>query len=204
MKKILSFLILALLGWGVGFAQNSSLQFLYITTDTGTSLNPLMAEIEDVYRFAVGDPSRATIFYLADWDTPIIVRVNLPGDNRKDIEKLYSAMVAKSEISCYPSVDMELIPAIFERYPLRSANGAKLFSDVELRFYPSASFWNLSYNEQIISALWFIMDFDQPWARNYVDMNIFHQEGDGIEPDWEHPFGPRDLCANYNFQLLTY
>ena len=202
MKKTAISFILALLCW-MGFAQNSSLQFLYITKDYNTMVNPLIEEIEDFYNYAIGDPSRATIFYLADWDTPVIVRVNLPGDNRKDIDKLYSTLITKSEVSSYPLVDIALITSIFEKYPLRSG-GKKLFSDVELRYYPSPTFWSLSYNEQVIASLWFIMEFDQPWARNYVDMNIFHQDGDGLEPDFDHPFGPKDLCANYNFQLLTY
>ena len=203
MKKLVASLTLALLCVSASYAQKS-LQFLYITKDYNTLVNPLIAEIEDVYDFVTGDSSRAAIFYLADWDTPIIVRVNLPGDNRKDIDRIYSALVTKSETSIYPLVDMEVIPALFERYPLRSENGARRFTDVELRFYVNPTFWMLSYNEQIISALWFIMDFDQPWARQYVDMSIFHQEGDGLEPDMEHPFGPKDLCTNYNFQLMTY
>ena len=204
MKKIFITCLLGLMCCTYSYSQSSSLQFLYITKDYNTLVNPLIEEIEDVYNFVTGDSSRAAIFYLADWDTPIIVRVNLPGDNRRDMDRLYSALVTKSEVSSYPLYDLEIIPALFERYPLRSESGAKTFSDVELRYYVSPTFWNLSYNEQVIASLWFIMDFDQPWSKDYVDMSIFHQDGDGLKPDWDHPFGPKDLCSNYKFQLMTY
>lgn len=185
-------------------AQNQSLQFLYITKDYTTKVNPLIEEIKDIYQFVREDSSCAAVFYLADWDTPIIVKVNLPGDNHKDIDKIYAALTTKSETAVNPSTDLKKIQEFFEQNPMQSPNGLPTFTDVEFRYYVCPTFWELFYNEQIIASLWFILDLDGSWARNYVSMNIFHQEGDGIQIDPQTPFGPMDLCENYKFQLLTY
>jgi hypothetical protein len=205
MKKffvICSFLLI--LGGGLLRAQNKALQFCYITKDFNTKVNPLVDELQDIYDFVRADSNFAAIFYLADWDTPIIVRVNLPGDNRDDMSKIFEALVTKSETSINPRSDLEKIPGLFEEIPLRGPAGSPSFSEVEFRFYVTPTFWELYYNEQVISSLWYVMELEQDWARGYVSLSVFHQEGDGLKPNAQAPFGLMDLCANNNFQLLTY
>jgi len=185
-------------------AQTQAFQFCYITKDYNTKVNPLVTEIRDLYEEARIDSGIGAVFYLADWDTPIIVKVNLPGDNRADMEKIFEALVTKSETTVNPRADLDKIPALFEEFPLQTPSGSPAFMEAEFRFYVSPTFWELFYNEQIISSLWYVMEFDQDWARRYVSFAIFHQEGDGLSPNEDAPFGLMDLCANYNFQLLTY
>lgn len=204
MKKLLVVAIVVFGLWDTANAQNSSFQFLYITKDYNTKVNPLIEEIKDIYDFVRGDSSCGAIFYLPDRDTPIVVKVNLPGDNHKDIDRIFSALVTKSETAVNPSADLKRIPELLEEHPLLSPAGRTLFTEVEFRFYVSPTFWELFYNEQVIASLWFILELDQAWARNYVSLNVFHQKGDGLVPDAKQPFGPMDLCANYKFQLLTY
>jgi len=204
MRKLLATGVVLFAMLGSLPAQDTSLQFLYITKDYNTRVNPLIEEIKDVFNFVQYDASSSAIFYLADIETPIVVKVNLPGDNRKDIDLIYSALTTQSETAIDPALDLEVIPRLFEQHPLISETGEHLFTDLELRYYVCPSFWELYYNEQVIAALWFVMEFDQPWARDYVSMSIFHQTGDGLQPDLAQPFGPMDLCKNYQFQLLTY
>ena len=203
MKRVLCILCVLLSGLSLK-AQNQALQLCYITKDYNTRVNPLVNELRDIYEVARQDPEMAVVFYLADWDTPIIVKVNLPGDNRADMEKIYEALVTKSETAVNPRTDLEKLPAIFEEIPLRTASGLPAFSEAEFRFYVTPTFWELYYNEQVISSLWYVMEFDQDWARGYVSYAIFHQSGDGLEPDPKAPFGLMDLCYHYDFQLLTY
>ena len=204
MKKFTIAIIFLLVSCAHLKAQDTSLSFLYITKDYHTKVNPLIEEIKDIYNFVLEDRSCSAIFYLPDRDAPIIVKVNLPGDNHKDMDLIYSALSTKSETDANPSVDLKKISTLFEEHPLLSLDGRPMFTDVELRFYVNPSFWALFYNEQVIASLWFILELDGEWSRNYVSMSIFHQDGDGIQVNPQAPFGPKNLCSNYKFHLLTY
>ncbi len=186
------------------FGQEQSLQFYYIMKDHHIKVNPLVEEIQDIFDFARVDRNSAAIFYLANWDEPIVVKLNLPGDNRDDMDKIFEALMTKSETTVNPSSDLEKISGLFDDLPLIKEDGTKAFSRVEFNYYVTPSFWDLSYNEQIIAALYFVMDMDADWARNYVFMSILHQEGDGLSVNEDQPFGPADLPVGYKFQVLTY
>lgn len=186
------------------FGQEQSLQFYYIMKDHHIKVNPLVEEIQDIYDFARVDRNSAAIFYLANWDEPIVVKLNLPGDNRNDMDKIFEALMTKSETTVNPSSDLETISGLFDDLPLVKEDGTKAFSRVEFNYYVTPSFWDLSYNEQIVAALYFVMDMDADWARNYVFMSILHQEGDGLSVNEDQPFGPADLPVGYKFQVLTY
>jgi len=204
MKKALVITILLFVFSPWLSAQKQALQVCYITKDYNTKVNPLIDEIRDIYEFVRVDPSYGAVFYLADWDTPLIIKVNLPGDNHEEMDRLYEALVTKSETAINPRTDLERISAIFSEIPLRDDTLSPAFSEVEFRFYVTPTFWELYYNEQVISSLWYVMEFDQEWAKDYISLLIFHQEGDGLTPNASNPFGAMDLCANYKFQLLTY
>ena len=186
------------------FGQDQSLQCYYIMKDHNIKVNPLVEEIRDIYDFARVDQNSAAIFYLANWDEPIIVRLNLPGDNRNDMDLIFEALMTKSETTVNPSSDLKKISGLFNEIPLISEDGQKRFSRVEFNYYVTPSFWELSYNEQIIAALYFVLEFDATWARDYVSMSILHQEGDGLSVNNRQPFGPADLPVGYRFQVLTY
>ena len=186
------------------FAQEQSLQFYYIMKDHNIKVNPLVEELRDIFDFARVERTSAAIFYLANWDEPIIVKVNLPGDNQKDMDKLFEALVTKSETTVNPSSDLAMISKLFDDIPLVKPDGSRAFSRVEFNYYVTPTFWDLSYNEQVIAALYFIMDMDADWAEDYVTMSILHQEGDGLTVNPTLPFGPNDLCVGYHFQVLTY
>jgi hypothetical protein len=204
MKKLLM-VIFAVLVLGTGMnAQQQSLQFIYITKDFTTRVNPLVEELRDIYDFARVEQSSAVVFYLPNMDNPIVVKVNLPGDNRQDMDKIFEALMTSSETAIDPSMEQNFFYDIFDEIPLTDVAGNHRFSEVELKWYITPSFWDLGFNEEVIATLWFTMDFDMPWARDYVSMSIFHQDSDGIEVDYDHPFGLKNLCRDYLFQLLTY
>lgn len=197
-------LIASILCSYVLFAQEQSLQFYYVMKDHNIKVNPLVEELRDIYDFARVERTSAAIFYLANWDEPIIIKVNLPDDNQKDMDKLFEALVTKSETTVNPSSDLAIISRLFDDIPLVKQDGSRAFSRVEFNYYVTPTFWDLSYNEQVIAALYFIMDMDADWAKDYVSMSILHQEGDGLSVNQTLPFGPNDLCVGYHFQVLTY
>jgi hypothetical protein len=68
------------------------------------------------------------------------------------------------------------------------------------------TFWELGYNEQLIASVYFVLGMDAPWAKDnhYFDMSVYHCDSDGLEVDASRPFGDKNLCYNFDFQLLSY
>ena len=206
MKKFCLLLALCFLGQAGAFAQTSPqrLQVVYITKDYTTEVNPLCSELRDMFSFAEKDNNEALVFYLANSTSPMIVRMNLPGDNRKDFDKLIDALMTKSETIINPMTDLRRIVGLFEEIPILDQNGTKTFQNVELIYYITPTFWELQYNEQIIAAAYFSLDMDADWAKDYFSMSIYHAASDELTVDETKPFGDKNLCANYPFFLLTY
>ena len=145
-------------------------------------------------------------FFLANSTSPLIVRINLQEDNRKDFDKTIGALMAKSETIINPSVDLKTMISLFDDIQLLNSDGTPNFLSAEIRFYVTPTFWELGYNEQLIAATYFTLGMDEPWAKtnHYFDMSIYHCASDGLEVDESSPFGEKNLCHNYDFQLLTY
>lgn len=203
MKK-LYVLLIGLFQFCLIHAQSQSLQLIYITTDHTTSVGSLLDNIKDIYRTAVSDRSQAVIFYLANTDSPRIVKVNLPGDNRDDIGNIYEAIITNSETIVFPDHDLKRIVSIFDELELVGPGGEPRFMSAEILYYITPTFWDLKYNEMIIASAYFTLDMDSEWAKDYFTMSIYHNASDGLEIDEKSPFGLRNLCKDYKFFLLTY
>lgn len=188
----------------ISYAQSQTLQLVYITKDHTTETNPLVRDIMDLYHSAERDKSQAVIFYLANASRPIIVKVNLPDDNRKDMNMIIDALVSKSETMISPSDDLRHFVEIFNQHDVIDENQNPLFLNAEILYYITPAFWELQYNEQIIAAAYFALGMDEPWANGYFSMSIYHNENDGLVVNQDMPFGHKRLCKNYNFFLLTY
>lgn len=206
MKRLFLVLAISLLGMACALAQEPTqqLQVVYITKDYTTEVNPLCSDLRDMFAFAEKDNSQAIVFYLANSTSPLIVRMNLPGDNRKDFDKLIDALMTKSETIINPMTDLRRIVGLFEEYPVLNADGTKAFQNAEILYYITPTFWELQYNEQVIASVYFSLEMDAEWAKNYFTMSIYHAESDGLTVDEAKPFGDKNLCANYPFFLLTY
>ena len=206
MNRIITSFIVFLVSAVALSSQSASqaLQVIYITKDYTTEVNPLCSELRDIFEFAEKDNSQAVIFYLANSSAPLIVKVNLPDDNRKDFDMIIDALMTKSETIINPSVDLTTLVGLFDEVELLDNGGEKNFSNVELIYYITPTFWELGYNEQIIASAYFALDMDSKWADGYMSMSIYHNAQDGLEVDSEHPFGEKNLCHNYKFFLLTY
>ena len=150
------------------------------------------------------DNSQAVIFYLSNSSSPIIVKVNLPGDNRNDFDLIMDALMTKSETIINQTTDVNSLIGIFNEIPLLDDDNQPLYTSAEISYYITPTFWDLQYNEQIIATLYFALDMDANWTDGYVSMSIYHCGDDGLKVDEKLPFGSRNLCLNYKFFLLTY
>ncbi len=186
------------------FAQNGTFQLFYISKDYTTSTTPLLEMLGKYYEQGRRDHSVHNVFYLSNADNPIIVRQNLPDDNSAEFDSIREALITKSETRVYPQVDLPGLLDVFAENDIVRKTGDALYEDCELFFLITPSFWDLHYNEQIIARLFYALGLGDDWARNYVGINIYHCEGDGLEPDTDRPFGPLYNCEGYDFQLLSY
>lgn len=204
MKRFIG-LILTVLPF-VASAQDQSLEFFYIAHDRSTPVNDLCERLEYVYETALSYEDNAVIFYLPNYDQPIVVKVNLPGDNRDDFKKIISELRVKVSHEIYVDVDVATITDIFNTYDFITDDGNPRFSSVNLCWYVNPDFWLFQYNESLLSRLYFTLDMNQYHKMGYVTTEIWHAEGDGLKEkiDRRRPFGSKNLCNSIRFILMQY
>lgn len=202
MKRFLPFLLLCLLP-SLAAAQSQSLEFIYIAHDRTTPVNALCERLTEVYDYASQDEGQGVVFYLANADSPRIVRMNLPGDNREDLAGLLGELRYKSAHEIYPDVDQEEIVELFNTLDFLNDSGRPAFSTFTMTWYVTPTFWSLGYNEALIARLYFTLDLGS-LPSNYFNMDIWHARDDGLKYDEALPFGPKKLCGDNPFFLLEY
>jgi len=184
--------------------KEQELKFIYVAHDRTTPVGQLADRLSALYEDAVYDSSLAVIFYLANSDSPKIVKINLPGDNRKDFEDFLGELWNKSAHEIYAEVDREKIPGLLNGdTDFIGEDGLPEFSNFTMTYYVTPTFWNMGYNEYIIAAVYFILELDKMPPRSF-EMQIWHSRDDGLKYDTERPFGSKNLCAGYQFLLLQY
>ena len=204
MKRIVIISLLLLTAAQNIFSQTQSLQVIYITKDYTSAVTPLCLDLKDIYSSAIRDRSQAVVFYLANASSPIIVRVNLPDDNRQDMDRILDALISKSETIIDPGADLRQLVGLFDEIEIAGSGDSKKFTSVELTYYVTPTFWDLKYNEQVIAPVYFALDMDSDWAKDYLSMSIYHEATDGLQVDEDAPFGVRDLCKGHKFFLMSY
>lgn len=203
MKRLILSFLTGLLAFGA-MAQTKSLEFFYIAHDRSTPVSVLSKRLKDVYQNAIYDEEMATIFYFPNADNPIVVRINLPDDNRSRFEEILAELRTKPHHDIYADMDFKHILNLFNKYDFVDENGQQNYSSVLLCWYVNPEFWMLKYHEQLIASLHFNLELEK--YQNFVSTEIWHGEGDGIEQyvDFEHPFGSKNLCPGLPFMLLQY
>ena len=183
-------------------AQNSSLEFYYIAHDRSTPVNDLCKRLEDVYKTALSYEDFAVIFYFPNYDEPIIVKVNLPGDNRDDFKKIISELRQKSAHEIYADIDYANIVDLINKNDFIDAAGNPRFTSVLFCWYVNPDFWLFQYNEKLIASLYFNLELDR--YKGYVTTQVWHAAGDGLNVDKKYPFGSKNICSGMDFMLLEY
>lgn len=204
MRRIVS-LILMLMPLQ-GFAQIQSLEFYYIAHDRPTPVNDLCERLEYTYNNSLDDESVAVIFYLPNGDKPLVVKVNLPGDNRGDFEKIISELRVEMSHEIYVYKDIEVITDLFNTYDIVTDNGEQIFSSVLFSWYVNEEFWMLDYNKSLFANLYFILELEKYRKDGYVSIEFWHAKDDGLESriNQQDPFGPKGLCGDLRLQLFNY
>ena len=186
----------------MGYAQNQSLEFYYIAHDRTTPVADLCQRLESVYETALTYDDVAVIFYLPNYDEPITVKMNLPGDNRDEFKNIISELRLKSSHEIYADIDYQSIVHLINEHDFIDADGNQTYSSVLFCWYVNPDFWQFQYNEKLIASLYFNLELEK--YQGYVTTQIWHSEGDGIRVNKRCPFGTKNLCSGMDFMLLQY
>ena len=141
----------------MGYAQNQSLEFYYIAHDRTTPVADLCQRLESVYETALTYDDVAVIFYLPNYDEPITVKMNLPGDNRDEFKNIISELRLKSSHEIYADIDYQSIVHLINEHDFIDADGNQTYSSVLFCWYVNPDFWQFLYNEELIASLYFIL-----------------------------------------------
>lgn len=201
MKRIFIILVLMLLPLFAS-AQTKSLEFYYIAHDRTTIVSELCSRLEQVYEAALSYDDYAVIFYLPNFDKPITVKVNLPGDNRNDFSEIISELRIKSSHEAYPEVDYETIINLINENDFIDQEGNPTYTSFLFCWYVTPEFWRFNYNEELIASVYFTCEFDK--YPGYVENQVWHAADDGLVLNSRLPFGSKNLCAGMNFMLQQY
>lgn len=201
MKKIVT-AFLALWIAVAASAQTQSLEFHYIAHDRTTPVVRLCEVLEQIYDDAVSSDSRAVIFYMANYDRPIIVKINLQGDNRDDFRTIIRELRLKPAHDTYADTDYAGIIDLFNTHDFITEHGTPEYSSVEFSWYVNPSFWKYRYNEELIASLCFELELNM--YPDYVKTRVLHAAGDGLVIDREFPFGTMNFSRGSSVKFMQY
>ncbi len=186
----------------ISFAQTQSFEFYYIAHDRSTPVSDLCEILEEAYNTADRYEDCAVIFYFPNFDEPIIVKMNLPGDNRQDFKNIISELRIKPAHEIYADVDYVSIMDLINQHDFIDEGGNPVYTSAVFYWYINPNFWLFNFNEALIASLYFNLEFDRYPA--YVSTQIWHAAGDGLEVDPLYPFGTKNLCKDMDFMLYQY
>lgn len=201
MKRLIYLFALLLIPLSAS-AQKQSFEFYYIAHDRSTPVSELCDRLEMVYETAMSYEDYAVIFYFPNYDQPIIVKMNLPGDNRDDFKTIISELRVKPVHEIFADVDYNNIVDLVNTHDFIDAEGNHTYASALFCWYVNPDFWQFNYNEELIAKLYFNLELDK--YKGYVDTQIWHSTGDGLSVNMSHPFGTKNLCRNMGFMLLQY
>jgi hypothetical protein len=186
----------------MGYAQSKSLEFYYIAHDRTTPVSDLCQRLESVYETALSYDDFAVIFYLPNYDEPMVVKMNLDGDNRDDFKNLISELRIKTSHEIYADIDYATIIDLINQHDFIDSEGNATYTSVLFCWYVNPDFWQFQYNEKLIASLYFNLELEK--YQGYVTTQVWHAQGDGINVNKRYPFGTKNLCRSMNFMLQQY
>lgn len=194
--NILLFLMLPVLA----SAQEKTLEFYYIAHDYSTKVNDVCSMLEEKYEMALEFEDCAMIFYLPNKENPIVVKMNLEGDNRDEFSNLLAELRGRYAHDSYSYVDLQAITDIFNQHDILDESGMPAYRSVLMTWYINSSFWSLNYNETLIASLYFILELDK--YSDYVTIDIWNASDERINFNRERPFGNKNLVWKHPFHML--
>ena len=185
----------------IASAQDKTFEFYYIAHDYSTRVESICSMLEERYEVALEYDDCAIVFYLPNGDSPFVVKMNLPGDNRRDFDRLLAELRMRYSHDTYVYVDLPQIVDIINANDFIDDEGNFTFRSMRMSWFVNTAFWGMNYNESLIAALYFVLDMDK--YQDYVTIDIWDTGDERIRPAIRYPFVLKNLTGNYNFSFLT-
>lgn len=182
-------------------AQEKTFELYYIAHDYTTKVESICSMLEERYEVALEYDDCAVVFYLPNAERPFIVKMNLPGDNRRDFEELLGELRTRFSHESYVYVDLPNLTDIFNGTDFIDDEGNYNFRSMRISWLINSSFWAMNYNESLISSLYFILELDK--YQDYVTVDIWDTGDERIRINSHYPFGKRNLTGDYHLSLLS-
>lgn len=205
MKRL--FLILFLFSLSLsGRAQDintseQTLEFYYIAHDRTSPVGKICDFIKERQKEATYYKDLAMIFYLADGENPMIVKMNLPGDNRQDFQNIINSLQQQMSHDISPIGDIKSVTDLFNEVDFVDSEGNPCFRSFQWISFVTPLFWQMQYNEDVIAALYFILDMGN-LPEDYLTMDIYFDSDSSFKYNSKTPFGLKDICGPCNILPL--
>ena len=182
---------------------DKDLNFYYIAHDRNTNVQRLSRELQQQFD-NLKEYDNVGIFYLANGEKPIIIKVNTPDENEKEFSHLIGEIQDNMSFDISADYDLNRIISLFEEIPFLDDNRHLLYKTVNWSYYVTSFFWSMYYNESIIGALYWIMNMDE-LRKDEFYLNIIRSPEDNIEFDRSKAIGDKNFNEiNNNITIVTY
>ena len=183
--------------------QNKEFSFYYIAHDRNTNVQQLSLELQQQFD-NLKEYDNVGVFYLANGEEPIIIKVNTPNENGKEFPHLIGEIQEKLSHDISPDYDVNRIISLFDDTPFVDDGRKLLYTSVNWNYYVTSSFWSMNYNESIIGSLYWIMNMDE-LRKDEFYLNILRSPDDVIEFDRNKAIGDKNYSdINRNIAIVTY
>lgn len=182
-------------------ASQQTFEFYYIAHDEQTPVGKVCDFLIERQKEATYYNDLAMVFYLANGDDPLIVRMNLPEDNRKDFQKIINALQQQISHDISPKADREEIVRLFNEVDFVDDQGNLSFRTFQWISFVTPMFWQMKYNEDVLAALYFILDMGQ-LPEGYLTMDVYYDNATPLNYNKRFPFGEKNLCGPCNILPL--
>ncbi len=161
-------------------------RFVYVTSDAATtSVQALNERLKNTYNHALLDGP--AIFYLADGDSPHIVKINMEGENKEDFENKFLPLL-NSTLNIDGIADRKRIEKMISEFDFLNEDGIMSYKETIFEFYVGPTFWSNRFNELLIGNLYFDLNIKSFIDKPSFFFNVFCPTSmDGI--DNKAPFG---------------
>ena len=180
MRK-LCLLLLALIGtlqMPGARAQGNTLELYYIAHDHyETALSGILDQVRRNTRYS---PERTVIFYLANGNTPVRLRVS--PDDELDYENFRETLNAQTSHSVYPEVDRLMLIDMLSEGRFIPTKGLDSYDRVVFNYYITPGFVAMDFCDAVIGRLYWDMEMAK-LPRNKLEINIFHSPDERIDED---------------------
>ena len=177
---------------------SQSFNFVYIAQDETMPIPEMERKLKTAWNRAVMEGP--TIFYLSrGLDDPIIVKVNIEGDdNRADFDNVLIPSINQDiSYSVDGPRDKQRILELLFMHNFLDDDGTPLYRETNFDFHVGQDFWTAGNNEVLIASLFFELDIKKHIADNF-HFNVFCPRTVSYNNDIG-PFGLLNLddCRQY-------